>query len=547
MIVAGGDSPATNGRQWTRISALSQFLITEDTDTVHTQSQPPGRFHHVARCYSGPLAVVVIFALVFGLGTAPVRSGTGDLPQATNAWYQSGRGWLADAQTRKKARSRARNLILFIGDGMSATTVTAARIYAGQQAGGSGEGNLLSFETFPYLALAKTYSVDMQTPDSAATATALLAGVKTRSGVIGLTDAARRGDCASAKGAMARSLLELAEAAGMATGIVTNTPVTHATPAAAYAHVPERGWVADAKIPAAARADGCIDIARQLFEFAYGDGIEVVLGGGRSRFLPAPAGLRADGRDLTRAWLDRFTGGRVITTASELAGLDVGTARHVLGLFAPAGMAFEADRRRQAPDQPSLSAMTAKAIELLSRQRKGFFLLVEGGEIDWAHHQGNAARALIETVEFARAVEVALKQTREKDTLIVVTADHAHTLTMAGYAARGNPILGLVATRNADGEPVPARALDGRPYPTLGYANGPGAVIGADGGARPGDVSDPQALDFRQPAAVPLEFETHSGDDVPVYARGPMADRLRGVIEQNVVFHVMAAAARLIP
>ena len=506
------------------------------------------------------IMAMAIVAIPLGFGGASAQTRAKAPPQADNSWYKDGRAWLAKARNQSAIRRPARNLILFIGDGMSATTVTAARIYAGQQAGRSGEGNLLSFETFPNLALAKTYSTDMQTPDSAATATALLTGVKTRNGVIGLTERARRGDCASANDATARTLLELAEAAGMATGVVTNTPVTHATPAATYAHVPERHWAVDSRIPKAERVKGCLDIARQLIEFPFGDGIDVVLGGGRSRFLPvpssrasaakgdaAPIGLRTDGRDLTRVWLERFEGARVVTTAAGLARLDAHKARHVLGLFAPVGMAFEADRRRTAPDQPSLSAMTAKAIELLSGRRQGFFLLVEGGEIDWAHHQGNAARALIETVEFARAVRVALSHTDGKETLIVVTADHSHTLTMAGYAVRGNPILGLVTTLNAAGKPVLARALDGHPYPTLGYANGPGAVIDAQGHAVPRGATDAEALDFRQPAAVPLKSETHGGDDVAVYALGPMAYLLRGVIEQNVVFHVMAAAAGLVP
>jgi alkaline phosphatase len=127
--------------------------------------------------------------------------------------------------------------------------------------------------------------------------------------------------------------------------------------------------------------------------------------------------------------------------------------------------------------------------------------------------------------------------TDRADTLVIVTADHSHTLTMSGYAARGNPILGL--SGDASG---PALAADGLPYTTLGYMNGPGAAP-AGVGARP-DLRgvDTQAPEFRQQALVPLDSETHGGEDVAIYAWGPGDSAIAGTMEQNAVFHAMARA-----
>ena len=175
----------------------------------------------------------------------------------------------------------AKNVILFIGDGMGVSTVTAIRILDGQQKGMPGEENVLPFEHFPHVALSKTYEVNQQVGESAGTATAIMTGQKTNAGLIGVSSEATRRNCASATGHHLPSLLELAESAGKSTGFVTTTRVTHATPAATYAHVAERDWENDRDLSEEARQNGCSDIASQLVGFPYGDGIEVALGGGQ--------------------------------------------------------------------------------------------------------------------------------------------------------------------------------------------------------------------------------------------------------------------------
>ncbi len=486
---------------------------------------------------------------------------------ASNPWFKEGRAAVARAAAGAKP-AHAKNAILFVGDGMGIATVTAARILDGQRHGASGEENLLSFEKLPYTAFSKTYTVDFQVGESAGTITAMLTGVKTRSGVLGVDESAARGDFAATQKASVPTLLERAEDAGLWTGVVTTTTVTHATPGGCYAHTPERNWENDATLSPAARAAGFPDIARQLVELAHGDGIDVVFGGGRSNFLPAPAGSRGDGRDLVAEWKKRFPGGRYVSSRGELVALDAKHARHVLGLFTPEHMSFEIERASATPpSEPSLSEMTAKALDVLSRSPKGFFLMVEGGRIDHGHHAGNAQRALSETIEFANAVKVALEMTNPSDTLIVVTADHSHTLTISGYPRRGNPILGLVVGSNGEGAAgaLPAKDLTGRPYTTLNYANGPGYPGKSDAqpegakhfphrpttieGVKLGrpeltnaEVQDPGYL---QEAPIALGAETHGGEDVPIYAGGPGAALFHGVQEQNFVYHALAAALGL--
>jgi alkaline phosphatase len=159
---------------------------------------------------------------------------------------------------------RARNLILFVGDGMGVSTVTAARILDGQMRGESGEENLLSFERLPYVAISKTYSVNQQTSDSAPTMTAIITGAKTRDGVLSLDQDAVPGDHTTVKGNELMTIFEIAEQVGLATGVVSTKRITHATPAACYAHSPERNWESDNKLLAAARAEGFPDIAKAV-------------------------------------------------------------------------------------------------------------------------------------------------------------------------------------------------------------------------------------------------------------------------------------------
>ncbi|ASJ97528.1 alkaline phosphatase [Shewanella marisflavi] len=486
-----------------------------------------------------------------------------------NQWYVDGQNRVTKAadMAKNNQAGAAKNIILFVGDGMGVSTVTAARILDGQLKGQTGEENSLSFETLPHLGLAKTYNVDGQTPDSAGTMTAMVTGVKTDVGVISQAEGVERGVCSTTSGQDLVTSLELAAMAGMSTGVVSTARVTHATPAATYAHVPERNWEADSNLPAEAVTNGCKDIAAQMLDFNNGKGINVVMGGGRRAFIPntvvdpeGKSGKRNDGRDLTAEWLAQYPNASYVTDRDSFLAMDTSTTEHALGLFNSSHMEYDYDRVEAGVNgEPSLAEMTAKSIDILSKNDKGFVLIVEAGRIDHAHHAGNAARALYDTIALSEAVRVAMEKTSAKDTLLMVTADHSHVFTIAGYPTRGNPILGLVKSNDANGQPSVTNSTDanGLPYTTVGYANGLGFGSLTTGGderynyaAAPGRVDlnyvDTQSAGFHQEALVPLGSETHAGEDVAIFARGPGASLVEGTVEQNHIFHVMNFAGDLV-
>ena len=474
-------------------------------------------------------------------------------PQGEDRYFVDGQETLSARRALKADTRRAKNVILFVADGMDPTTVAAARIYDGQSRGEEGEENFLSFERFPYLAMSKTYNTDSQVPDSAGTMSAIATGVKTKIGVISLNDKVVTGSCASQKAAMVSTLGELAESAGMATGVVSTSLITDATPAAIYAHAATRSWQSDAALSPEAVENGCKDIARQLIEFPYGDGLEVAFGGGRQNFLPAETadpevadakGMRRDGRDLTAEWKAKGNNSLYVWNKEGFDAIDPKTGPKALGLFEPSVMKFETDREADAAGEPSLVDMTKKAIEILSRDKDGFFLMVEGGRVDHAHHAGNAARALRDAQVFSQAVAAADEMTSDRDTLIIVTADHGHTLTFAGYPRKGSNILGLVTASPEDSAARDGYALaaDGKPYSTLSYANGPGSIL--TGQTRAGerrDLTEAEVEDigYLQQSTVPMRSETHGGQDVTIYAKGPHAYLFGGVVEESYTFHVI--------
>lgn len=480
------------------------------------------------------------------------------MPQTKDAWYAQGAATLKQRLAIRRIDHLAKNVILMVGDGNDPTTVIATRIYDGQLKGNPGEENVLSYEHLPHVAYSKTYNTNAQTPDSAGTASAMMTGVKTIAGVIGLTANVRRGNCADAKANLATTIGELTEAAGMATGIVTTTRITHATPAAVFAHSADRGWEVDSRLPDE-NIDGCKDIAAQLIDFPFGDGIDVAMGGGRRNFIGEDDhdpededrhGKRKDGRDLLNEWKTKSNNHVVIHDKAGFDALDVKSNPNVLALFERSHMNYETDRASDTAGEPSLAEMTKKAIEILGQEEKGYFLMVEGGRIDHASHGGNAYRVLTDGKAFADAVQMARDMTNEQETLIIVTADHGHQLTMAGYAQRGNPILGLVMDINPDGSPSnkPVLGKDGKPYTVLSFSNGPGAIFNKkDKRVRRPDLSetDTQSRNFQQPALVPTRSETHGGQDVGIYASGPKAFLFDGVVEQNYIFHVMEHALNL--
>jgi alkaline phosphatase len=347
--------------------------------------------------------------------------------------------------------------------------------------------------------------------DSAAGVTALVTGHRT---VIGALSAAPRPDRSVDSLA---TLLESAEARGWATGIVTTTRVTHATPAGCYAHTLYRGdelAIAAALVPGSGNP-------------RLGDGIEVVLGGGRSWFEPKPAGHRDDGRSLLTEM--EAAAYRVMEDAASLQAATRDTASRVLGLFAPDHLAYEVDRVRQSRPEPSLADMVEAALAVLRRNPKGFFLMVEGGRIDHALHDGNGYRAVNDMLAMDEALEVALRLDPDR-TVVFVTADHDHVMVLAGYPPRGADVFSQAGVD-----------ANGKPYTAILFANGPGASLPVPDVLDESRFADP---DFRERAGVPLGSETHGGMDVPLYAFGPARyrDRVRASMENTEVHAILLDA-----
>ncbi|XP_069473647.1 alkaline phosphatase-like [Ambystoma mexicanum] len=438
---------------------------------------------------------------------------------------------------------KAKNAILFLGDGMGIATISAARIYKGQLDGRPGEDSQMAMETFPYVALSKTYNVDQQVPDSAGTATAYLCGVKTNAGILGLSAAAVYKKCNTTSGNEVESILHRAKKAGKSVGIVTTTRVQHASPAAAYAHVVSRSWYSDADMPKDAVNQSCTDIAYQL---VHNTDIDVILGGGRRYMTPKGTmdpehshdlkqnGTRKDGANLIKTWLKGRKDALYVWDKAGFEAVNLSTTNYLMGLFEPKDMPYEL--HRDPAKDPSIVDMTEKAIRILSKNPNGFFLFVEGGRIDHGHHGSKAKMALMETVMLDKAIQRAGELTKESETLTVVTADHSHVFTFGGSPRRGNSILGLSQDK----------ADDKMPYTSLLYGNGPGFAI-LNGTRANITTTDTGSNDYMQQSAVNMSSETHGGEDVAIMAKGPLAHLFHGVHEQNYIAHVIAYAMCIEP
>ncbi|MEA3250888.1 MAG: alkaline phosphatase [Pseudomonadota bacterium] len=490
-------------------------------------------------------------ALAATLAATPVLAQEVDLPQADSDWYKAGQARLDAELAQQPNTNTAKNVIIMIADGNGVATNYATRVFMGQQAGGYGDDYALPQEQFPSAGLVKTYNVNAQTPDSAGTGTAMMTGVKTDIGVLGVNANVNRGDCSTLPGNTVATASDVFADLGKEVGLVTTTRITHATPAAAYAHSVERDF--EASVP-----EGCStqkDIADQLLEAMKAGRIDVAMGGGRRSFLPADAtgdegddGRRQDGRNLIDA--AKKMGAAYAWNAATAADLPTDGSAPILGLFESSHMAYEADRE----DEPSLSEMTRIALKNLQAKAgdNGFFMQIEGGRVDHANHGTNLARAVTDGAEFARTVALVDEMTDDEDTLIIVTADHSHGLAFNGYCGRGSNILGLCMQVNNEGIEAldePNLAADGKPYTAAVYGDGEssilaeGAPAGPDGGRPVVTQQEATALDYQQLALIPQDSESHSPADVAVYAKGPWSQLIDGQVEQNYLFNVMLHAA----
>jgi alkaline phosphatase len=488
--------------------------------------------------------IIATSALALMAGAANAQ----DLPQADNDWFTAGQQTLQEKLAIQPNTNQATNIIILVADGNGVGTNYATRLFMGQQEGGYGDDFVMHHETFPALALVKTYNTNSQTPDSAGTSTSMMTGVKTKIGVLGVDEDIVRGDCTTLPGNEVANAGEIFTELGKEVGIVSTARITHATPGAVYAHSADRNW--GASVP-----EGCgdiqKDIASQLLDAMEAGRVDVAMGGGRRNFITedmtdneGDSGRRIDGRNLIEEAQDM--GFAYAWNAETAAELPTDGSTPILGLFEDSHMRYEADRA----EEPSLAEKTEIAIRNLQAKAgdNGFFLQVEAGRVDHAQHATNLARTVRDGAAFVEAVRVADELTDDENTLIIVTADHEHSFGLNGYCGRGSDILGLCMEIDPAGEehlPEPVLADDGKPYTVAGFLNGPGSVLirQPDGnyyGGRP-EVTEERAtdLEYLQQALIPKSSESHSAEDVAVYAKGPWAHLFEGTVEQNFIFHVM--------
>ncbi len=398
---------------------------------------------------------------------------------------------LAADEIGAKANDSAKAVILMIGDGMGYSEITAARMEKAGMNLSVYNGTSLNLDHLDYNGYVSTYSSDSFITDSAPASTAMATGHKTNNGVISQDSTAitKKKD-----GKNLTTIAELAKKAGMSTGVVSTTRITHATPAAFYSHVNDR--------------DNEAEIANQL----VASGLDVALGGGLKFFVgknqTTPTGgksKRDDNRNLLNESIAR--GYTFVHNSTGFRAANASSTKMLLGLFDDDHMLYELQRVKAKDPEPSLANLTDKAIQILSKNPKGFFLMVEGGRIDHASHAMSYNDTIAETLAFDAAVKVALDYANShNDTLVIVTADHETGGLSLGakdpakYQAGVNPI----------------------------FASGLIEIPGS-----------------KNNYTTTVEA-THTAVDVPIMASGPSSEKVsRGRLDNTQIFEIMREALGL--
>jgi alkaline phosphatase len=398
-----------------------------------------------------------------------------------------------------------KNGIYIVVDGMGVASITGARLWK------DGSRTGLSLESFPVIGLARTYSSSDFVTDSAAAGTALASGVKTQNGFVGITDPKHDSSDTSRD---VQTLFDLAQAEGKSVGIVTTARVTHATPAAFYAHSDDRNK------------------ELEIVESIKDSGLTVLLGGGRGVFYPeswtdpetGERGKRKDGRFVINEL--RQEGWRFVDRESGLDNVSERVLKGgLIGLFGYSHMAYESLRGDDAFGEPSLAKMVKKAIKVLEQNPNGYFLLVESGRVDHAAHENKAGYYFDEMLALDDAVKIALEQ---DDTLVVLTADHeTGGLALNGYG---------------DVEQIKGEALikDLNQYqrPVVSWGSGMGYYAQKS-------VSGDVYLAYNRAAYPPYSartgFAAQTAVDVPVLAKGPGQELFSGFMNNTSIAQRIAS------
>jgi len=453
--------------------------------------------------------------------------------------------------------AKARSVILFIGDGMTIAHRTAARILSKGLVEGR-YGGELAIDDMPYMALVSTSGTDSVVTDSANSMSAYTTGHKTCVNAMGVY-CARNGN--TLQHPRVETIAEIVKRMrGMAVGVVTNTEIEDATPAGMVAHTRQR-----------ADYD---DIVKMFFAVQP----DVIMGGGSLNFLPkSTGGKRGDNVDYMKKFAD--AGYKLVSTKTELAA--AGSSSKLLGLFNTVNIDGALDRFflkkgtvSQFPDQPDLTDQVRAALDILSRNDKGFVLMVESGRIDKYSHSLDWERSVYDTIMLDNAVQIAKDfAAARNDTMIVVVADHAHPTAIVGTYDDDRPgqqlrdKLGVYQNSTLPNYPAPNAA--GYPekvdvsrrlafvfgafpdYCDTGHPHLDGENVPAVSGPSRDFVANEKYCDVpgaaRRSGNLPFNVNSgvHAADDVVLTAAGPGADMFHGRIDNTRVFRIIATALGL--
>jgi alkaline phosphatase len=382
-------------------------------------------------------------------------------------------------------------IILFIGEGLAPGRLAATRAYAG------GADAHLNIDSMNHAALLTNYSKDFAVADQAAAATAIATGVRVNNRAIAIN-----GD-----GKPIKSLIELAREHGRATGLVSDVKLTDPTSAAFYAHPVDPN-----------------NVESIAAEFVDGGKIDIAMGGGAAQFLPeTKGGERQDGRDLLLEL--RRNGFDIVRTRAELEAIPAWRRPKLFGAFSNVEFAFT-NQPKERSEQPSLSDMVRRAIELLQYNAGGYLLIVDAGLMRKAAQENNAERTLGQTVELDHAVAVARNYAGPGSTIIVCGDVAIGGMNLNGFPFRQDSGIALLGLNSA-----------GQPWIT--WATGPHGTKSYGAANIPGKAPNEQPEEHLEPAALHTKSALPTVDDVIAFGSGPGTETLEGVIDSTIVFKIL--------
>ncbi|MFL0507435.1 alkaline phosphatase [Ureibacillus sp. 179-F W5.1 NHS] len=415
------------------------------------------------------------------------------------------------SQGKQNGNKAVENVIYMIPDGFGANHAANYRIFKGEEA--VWDTHIKGMYT--------TFSANADITDSAAAGTAMSAGIKTNNGVIGFDP----------EGNKVKTILEASEEAGKSSGLVATSTITHATPASFASHVEHRS--------------NETEIARQYIQES---GVDVILGGGKNNFLPTSKGGKQTELNLIDEAQEK--GFEFVETREQLQQVkkvNVEKGEKLLGLFAGEALAPEFDRVDT--EEPSLAEMTEKAIDTLNQDKDGFFLMVEGSQIDWAGESNDAAYAMHETKAFEEAVQEAIEFAKEDgNTLVVVAGDHETGGISVGSSSSSNTTADVLKNVTATGEFMASQLNADRSnvkevvlqYTGIELTDAEVATV-----QQAEDAKSAINKVISERAGIGWTRYGHTAAQVPVFAFGPKSDKFVGFHDNTDLPQIMKDAMKL--